>query len=291
MPASQDPRDAGQTPPQLDHAVINTHYEMDHAQQCFSQLGFSLTDRGFHSLGSINHLMMFGTDYLELIGLPKDADGTLPVRQGISDAPRGINGLVFKTTNAQQTYEHLKAVGMAGDPPKSFSRPVQTPEGVKDAKFQTVHVRPDVCDAGRIYYCQHFTPELVWREADQSHANAVSAIREMVLVATDPDREAESFSRLLNTASHADDQTQYLMLPGFRLSVMSVAAYQQKYSELATDMQGRSAMFGAMIFNTEQSANPAANTDWPVKQIESGWRLRQPDFDCLLEFSQAGAGD
>ena len=129
MPASIETR--------LDHAVINTHYDMDHAQDCFRRLGFSLTERGFHSLGSINHLMMFGTDYLELIGLPKEASGNLPVRQGISDAPRGINGLVFKTDDAQQTYQHLQSVGMAGDAPKSFSRPVQTPDGVKDAQFQT----------------------------------------------------------------------------------------------------------------------------------------------------------
>ena len=69
---------------------------MEQAQQCFGQPGFSLTDRGYHSPGSINHLMMFGKEYLELIGLPENADGKLPVRNGIPDAPRGINGLVFK---------------------------------------------------------------------------------------------------------------------------------------------------------------------------------------------------
>ena len=55
---------------QLDHAVINVHFGMDRAEPLFQTLGFTLTPRGYHSLGSINHLMMFGTDYLELIGLP-----------------------------------------------------------------------------------------------------------------------------------------------------------------------------------------------------------------------------
>ena len=32
-----------------------------------------LTERGYHSLGSMNHLAMFGTDYLELIAVPKGA--------------------------------------------------------------------------------------------------------------------------------------------------------------------------------------------------------------------------
>ena len=43
----------------LDHLVINVKEEMDEAYKLFSQLGFLLTPIGFHSLGSINHSMMF----------------------------------------------------------------------------------------------------------------------------------------------------------------------------------------------------------------------------------------
>ena len=60
----------------LDHTVINVRYAMDEAMMRFKALGFQLTDCGYHTLGSINHLMMFGTDYLALIGLPADAKGT-----------------------------------------------------------------------------------------------------------------------------------------------------------------------------------------------------------------------
>ena len=68
---------------QLDHTVINVQFDMDRAEGLFRDLGFTLTPRGYHSLGSINHLMMFGTDYLELIGLPpgtKTRARTLPRR-------------------------------------------------------------------------------------------------------------------------------------------------------------------------------------------------------------------
>ena len=49
---------------QLDHTVINVQFDMDRAEGLFRDLGFTLTPRGYHSLGSIKHLMMFGTDYL-----------------------------------------------------------------------------------------------------------------------------------------------------------------------------------------------------------------------------------
>ena len=78
----------------LDHAVINVKYDMDGAVQLFKKLGFSMTPRGFHSHGSMNHLMVFENDYLELIGIP---EGKMIERQDLMDAPVGTNGIVFKT--------------------------------------------------------------------------------------------------------------------------------------------------------------------------------------------------
>ena len=57
----------------LDHVVINARDDMDRAADVYRRLGFTLTERGYHSLGSMNHLAMFGTDYLELIAIPKGA--------------------------------------------------------------------------------------------------------------------------------------------------------------------------------------------------------------------------
>ena len=42
----------------LDHVVINVLRRMDEAADLFAALGFRLTPRGHHSLGSVNHLMM-----------------------------------------------------------------------------------------------------------------------------------------------------------------------------------------------------------------------------------------
>ncbi len=45
-------------PGSLDHVVVNVLRRMDEAADLFAALGFRLTPRGHHSLGSINHLMM-----------------------------------------------------------------------------------------------------------------------------------------------------------------------------------------------------------------------------------------
>ena len=170
---------------------------MDEAEEAFKRLGFHLTDRGYHTLGSINHLMMFGTDYLELIGLPREAQGQTTGRPDVAAAPYGINGLVFKTPDADETYAHLQAIGMAGAPPKSFSRPVKLADGTFDACFRTAHVDPDVFAGGRVYFCEHQTPDLVWRPEWQAHDNGAQSMPEFVVVSTNPGAEAENFAKLL----------------------------------------------------------------------------------------------
>ena len=92
--------------PTLDHVVINARDDMDRAAELYQRLGFQLTPRGYHTLGSMNHLAMFGTDYLELIAIPK---GATTGRLDLLNYPHGLNGLVFGTEDSATTYAALKA--------------------------------------------------------------------------------------------------------------------------------------------------------------------------------------
>src|SRR5579871_5415717 len=94
----------------LDHVVINVLFDMDRAAALMSQLGFTLTPRGYHSLGSINHLMMFEGHYLELIGLPS---GTDTLRKDVLESPRGLNGLVFQAKDIEASQRTLRESGLA----------------------------------------------------------------------------------------------------------------------------------------------------------------------------------
>ncbi len=107
-------------PPVLDHVVIDVRDRMDDAARDFAALGFTLTPRGHHTLGSMNHLMMFGTDYLELLGF--GAGGA--TRPELAPFPIGLNGLVFKTEDADAVHAHAAAAGLPILPVQSFSRPV-----------------------------------------------------------------------------------------------------------------------------------------------------------------------
>ena len=272
----------------IDHVVINTRFEMDAAARQFAGLGFQLTDRGYHTLGSINHLMMFDTDYLELIGLPAQAKDGSVTRSGISDAPVGINGLVFKTDDIDQTFSHLQSVDLDGDAPNAFSRPVEINGEQRDASFRTVHVRRDTFAAGRLYFCQHLTPELVWQPQWQEHANGASRVVEVVIVSSQPDQMAEQLSRLVGAPVDASDSTgQRLALKDAVLTVTNASAFADRYGRLAQAKPERDDFFGALVFQSkgvEQAQRAASESGCPVQETARGFAVKNEQFDSILEF-------
>ncbi len=50
--------------PIVDHVVINVVGGLDDAAAIYTGLGFQLTPRGHHSLGTSNHLAIFHESYL-----------------------------------------------------------------------------------------------------------------------------------------------------------------------------------------------------------------------------------
>ena len=121
-------------PPVLDHVVIDVRDHIDEAMPRFASLGFLLTPRGHHTLGSVNHLAMFATDYLELLGF--GANGA--TRTEIARFPAGLNGLVFKTNDADLVHRHAAAAGLPVLPVQSFSRPV-TLDGATTRRAVSYH--------------------------------------------------------------------------------------------------------------------------------------------------------
>jgi hypothetical protein len=270
----------------LDHVVINVLFDMDRAAALMSRLGFTLTPRGHHSLGSINHLMMFEHDYLELIGLPT---GTDKLRKDVLDSPRGLNGLVFKVSDADACQRALRDSGLAMLEPQSFSRPV-TIDGVEHlARFRTVRAAPDMFEAGRVYYCQHETPELVWHRPWMSHPNAVRGLDELVIVTTNAEVDVPRYAKAAQSSAERQDDDWIIALSGgFRLTLVSPAHYRSRYGELCVEANGRSGFFGAIVLNAPELARlsdvVSSIPDLRVEAGHGGLRMLVPFLNTLLEF-------
>jgi hypothetical protein len=164
---------------------------MEEAALCYRQLGFQLTERAYHSLGSTNHLAMLDPDYIELLG-PGDAK-----RSDLADFPIGLNGLVFAMQGADALHQAQRDRGVPVEPVQYFTRGVQLPDGRRgEARFNVVRLPPRSVFDGRVYFCEHLTPEMVWRPEWQAHPNGALRIARVALSSSAPDRIADAFDRM-----------------------------------------------------------------------------------------------
>src|SRR3954469_16360175 len=233
--------------PMLDHVLVNAPDRLDEAAETYRRLGFTLTPRGYHTLGSMNHLAIFGTDYLELIAVrPGDVS-----RPEIMTAPLGLNGLVFGTHHAAATHQALRQQDVAIDLPLDFSRPVDIGSGQKDAAFRTVNLPRASVPFGRLYFCEHRTPELVWRDEWRHHDNGTVAVARAVIAAEDPEALGRLFAGMFGkrTVRPTDDGCS-LILGLSRFDVVTPGALWEMFGDAAPDSRGRPDYMAALTFRT-----------------------------------------
>lgn len=232
--------------PTLDHVVVNAQQRMDEAAVLYRRLGFTLTPRGHHTLGSINHLAMFGTDYMELIGAPEGGE-----RLDLMGWPTGLNGLVWGSEDADATHAALVAAGVAVEPPRAFSRPVALPGGPRDAAFRTVRLPNDTSPAGRLYFCEHATRDLVWRDEWRRHANGTLGVRAAVIAADDPARLGTLFARMFGAeALRPIEAGQRLMVGLASFDIITPAELARRFGPAAPEAQGRAEFMAALVLRT-----------------------------------------
>lgn len=185
----------------LDHAVILVR-DLDAARRAYARMGFTLTPRGTHTLGSQNHCIMFERDYLELMAVPRPH----PALQYFSDflaRGEGIGALVLATDDAGALYAELAADGMAAEAPLDFSRPVAD---LGDARFRLLQLPVDAVPGCRLLACQHFTRDLVWRPEYRRHAVGAIEIAALAVVVEDTDGAAGSYARVLDAQPQRIDE-------------------------------------------------------------------------------------
>jgi len=229
--------------PVLDHVVIDVRDRIDEAMRCFQSLGFQLTPRGRHTLGSVNHLAMFATDYLELLGFAGDG----AIRPEIMRFPVGLNGLVFTTADADSVHAQAAAAGLPILAVQSFSRPVTLDGVARDARFRTTRLDPEKVAMGRVYFCEHQTPDLVWRPEWQTHPNGACAIARVVVATADPQRTARLFRGLFGDEIVADrDGAQIIAAEAAQVELSTPDAVAAEFGEAAAEAAGRTEHMAAL---------------------------------------------
>lgn len=180
----------------IDHVVVVVR-DLERAEDTWTRLGFTLTPRGYHTLGSQNHCLMFDGNYIELLAVPRPH----PATQHFSDflaSGDGLAAMALATDDARGAYAELEDAGLAPATPVDFSRPVILPQGTRDASFRIVHLPAAVTPGSRAFVCQHFSRDVVWRPEYLNNALGVTGLAGLAVISGDVPGTAEKYAKLFD---------------------------------------------------------------------------------------------
>ncbi|PZO04628.1 MAG: VOC family protein [Hyphomicrobiales bacterium] len=223
----------------LDHVMVTVR-DLDASATAWQRLGFTVSPRGTHSphLGSGNYTIMFGEDYLELLGILAETEHNKPMRDFLKTR-EGVERVAFTTSDAAAGVAELQARGIDADGPVHFGRPVELPDGgLGEAKFNVFRWPLDEAPGGiRIFACQHLTRDTVWIPELQSHANGAQRIIRLEVLAADPKAAAAHLGRLIDEPAHADADGWRVPTGGTRADVLfyDEAGFARRYPATIRD--------------------------------------------------------
>lgn len=219
----------------LDHVMVTVR-DLDASAEAWKRLGFTVSPRGTHSphLGSGNYTIMFGEDYLELLGILTETEHNQPMRDFLKTR-EGVERVAFTTSDAAAGVLELQARGIEADGPVHFGRPVELPDGgVGEAKFN-VFRWPLADNPGgiRIFACEHLTRDTVWIRALQRHANGATSIIRLEVLCADPKAAAAHLGRLIDQPAEADGECWRVPTGGTRADILfyDAAVFASRYPD------------------------------------------------------------
>jgi len=200
----------------FDHAVIMVRDQLDALAPDYVAQGFTLSERSTHNIGSTNQLIVLQDAYLELLGWPPGA----PPRPEIAASELGLEALVFRSADADATYQRLKSAGYAVNPVQTLTRlarlhgkghttghataDARQADGSATARFQTVRFAGQPIDGLRMYFCQHLTPQFVWQPALMAHPNGARRITHIDIAAPNAQSLAAQLGRVIDVVPEPD---------------------------------------------------------------------------------------
>jgi catechol 2,3-dioxygenase-like lactoylglutathione lyase family enzyme len=180
----------------IDHIIVGVR-DLEAARRSWTRLGFTLTPRGRHiGQGTANYCIMFGRDYLELLGFVEHDEHAHRLATFLAQREGPMSVAFAQERDAVATSAALAALGLHPSAPRALGRALELPEGDVTPRFSLVNLPPDETPALDCFICGHLTPELVRRPEWLVHANGVTGIKTVHLVADDPSTLVVAYRRL-----------------------------------------------------------------------------------------------
>jgi catechol 2,3-dioxygenase-like lactoylglutathione lyase family enzyme len=181
--------------------------DMRAAAARYEALGFVLTPFSAHSgawkpgdpvtrLGAGNRCAVFARNYLEILAAESPDRPAERIERFLA-RHQGAHIVCFGTDDPDAVDARLRAAGLATSGVIPLQRDVDTPDGVRTAKFRRTQFAPEASPEGYIQAAQHLTPEHIHQPRYLTHPNGVTELGDVFLVVDDVPRFAARYAAYL----------------------------------------------------------------------------------------------
>lgn len=182
----------------LDH-VSHFVSDLSGAENVLEALGFAVTPRSAQRAqdgpaGSANVCIMLEEGYLEFLAPVANTPNARRLRTAMQRY-RGAHLACFGTPAADEEHARLGRHGFDPLPVVHVERPVEAGSETQMARFKVVRLPPDAMPEGRIQFVEHLTPEVLWQPRFLRHANGVTGLACVFVVAEDVVKTAARWAR------------------------------------------------------------------------------------------------
>jgi hypothetical protein len=195
----------------LDH-VAHFVPDIDAASEELARLGFTVTpfsaqshrldaDAPLVPAGTGNRCVMLKQGYLEILTPTADTPLADQLRAAIKRYV-GVHLIAFGTSSPDLDHRRLTSARFEPYAPVALQRNIETPSGTDIARFSVVRVPPHTMPEGRIQYCQHHTPQLVWQPRWLEHQNRAEGLAGTLLCVEEPQQAAQRYARFTGIGAH-----------------------------------------------------------------------------------------
>ena len=172
----------------LDHV---SHFVpgLDTAAAALRALGFAVTPVSAQQTqdgpaGTSNVCVMLEDGYLEFLAPTADTPNAARLRATMLRYP-GVHLACFGTPAAQDEHARLGWHGFEPQPLVHLERPIELDGAHVQARFNLARAAPEKMPEGRVQFVEHLTPEALWQQRYLEHANGVTALACVFVVADD----------------------------------------------------------------------------------------------------------
>ena len=179
--------------------------------------------------GSGNRCIMFANNYLEILASESRERQAPRLAQHLS-RHQGAHIICFNTEATPAVDARLRELGISTSGVIPLQRDIDTPEGMRTAKFERVRFAPDNSPEGYIQAARHLTPQYIYQPRYIEHPNGCTSLSEACIVADDARTFAEKYARYLSTSPVETDGTfRFRLSLGSTLTVLPTKQAPQSF--------------------------------------------------------------